>query len=833
MENWEFLIQKQGDGEWLPLQSPDVEILEGRYRVVARSNRPHVTVSVRVTYITPEPPLRRVQTRSRQINPNGLMVVFPFAYLKPGDWEIRCSNDLSEMGIPWQRSVHLQVLPKEADVYEDELPLTPVVSTGQEDFPPSDIPSLLTEEEIATQNVEAYLTGLQLSTQQEVTTQNVEAYVTSPPPPTQQETTTQNVEAYLTGLLAEIETKSEPAAQDTPPLPPEPTPPLNEADFEVNLTEPLNQPLWLQGQTAEQILQSLIDSALPPEDNLALEIEPEVAPPVPVLLLTLDRETYFAHSGASLTLSGRVDLLENTEYFNTTEPPTLSNAELRIELREPAQGKLLTQGWQTLASQSLPLTFNSVVEMPADCNSMLILAEISLYGVGSEDGLNHPANEEVRLLASQSFTITADVAELLELVALQTIEVPTPQPSPTPLPLNEEESINLALFNIVKTTTSTTSVRFEVAGKSSLPPLIRPSDRTTTVRLPQLPSLPKPQRQPVVDDVFDSTFTDSRIVVAADPLDLMLPGIPPADSPIANSSVPNVTSGEEVAFQSLGEQQRFWNQVNNYLTTDEDSQTNLTTVEDSQTNLTTDEDSQTNLTTVEDSQTNLTTVEDWATPQSESGLMSVEEYLQLNYAPLPVLQSDPIEDSIPDAPIATPSTAVALLKSESVAIAFDSLAQEVVVEDLVADKPSRFYKRRHPEQPVEVAPVEIAPTEAIPPPTPELEVIKGELIAGQPLMVHLYLPTERPQMAIKFWIADYQTRALLDGPHWVKDLMPNDLGGLEARKQLIVPFGCLEMRLEAIALDLATQEESHKITILRTIIPANVARLQDELLGIM
>ncbi|MBA3922267.1 MAG: hypothetical protein H0X31_11430, partial [Nostocaceae cyanobacterium] len=586
-----------------------------------------------------------------------------------------------------------------------------------------------------------------------------------------------------------------------------------------NLTEPLNQPLWLQGQTAEQILQSLIDSALPPEDNLALEIEPEVAPPVPVLLLTLDRETYFAHSGASLTLSGRVDLLENTEYFNTTEPPTLSNAELRIELREPAQGKLLTQGWQTLASQSLPLTFNSVVEMPADCNSMLILAEISLYGVGSEDGLNHPANEEVRLLASQSFTITADVAELLELVALQTIEVPTPQPSPTPLPLNEEESINLALFNIVKTTTSTTSVRFEVAGKSSLPPLIRPSDRTTTVRLPQLPSLPKPQRQPVGDDVFDSTFTDNRIVVAADPLDLMLPGtLPPADSPIANSSVPNVTSGEEVAFQSLGEQQRFWNQVNNYLTTDEDSAT-----------------PQTNLTTVEDSQTNLTTVEDWATPQSESGLMSVEQYLQLNYAPLPVRQSDPIEDSIPDAPIATPSTAVALLKSESVAIAFDSLAQEVVVEDLVGDKPSRFYKRHHPEQPVEEITLleTVAPTEAIPPPTPELEVIKGELIAGQPLMVHLYLPTERPQMAIKFWIADYQTRALLDGPHWVKDLMPNDLGGLEARKQLIVPFGCLEMRLEAIALDLATQEESHKITILRTIIPANVARLQDELLGIM
>ncbi len=819
MENWEFLIQKQGDSEWLPLQSPDVEILEGRYRVVARSNRPHVTVSVRVTYITAEPSSRRVQTRSRQINSKGLMVVFPFAYLKPGDWEIRCSSDLLlEMGLPWQRSVHLQVLSKEADVYEDELPLTPPVSapagqkTLEKVYANSDIPPQPTENvealtsqpqptqlEVTTENVEA-LTSQPQPTPPEVTTENVEA-LTSQPQPTPPEVTTENVEAYLTGLLAEIETKSEPP----PLLSPSPTPtppPLNEADFEVNLNEPLNQPLWLQGQTAEQILQSLIDSALPPEDNL-VELIPEVKPPAPVLLLTLDQETYFAHSGASLTLSGRVDLLENTEYFPVT-PPILADAELRIELREPAQGKLLTQGWQSLAAQNLPLTFNSVVEMPADCNSMLILAEISLYGVNPDNSLDQAG--EVRLLASQSFTITADVAELLEFFAVKTIE-PPPQPSPTHLPVLAE-SINLALFNIVKTTTPTTSARFEVAGKSKLPPLIKPSDKTT-VRLPQLPLLPQPQRQVVVQDVVNATYNDSTIVVASDPLDLILPGtLPPADSLIANNNVPNVTSGEEVAFQSLGEQQRFWHQVNDYLTPPQDSAT---------------------------PQSSFTSPQDSATPQSESGLMSVEQYLQLNYSPPPV-PSEPIEDLVSETPtmIANPSTALALLPSDSQAI-IDCLAQEVVVEDTVVPQPSRFYKRRHSEQPVEeIAPVEaIAPTESIPPPTPELDILKGELIAGQPLMVHLYLPTERPQMAIKLWIADYQTRALLDGPRWVKDLMPNDLGGLEARKQLIVPYGCLEMRLEAIAIDLATQEESHKVTILRTIVPANVVSFQDELLGIM
>jgi len=34
MQSWEFLLQKEGDRVWLPLESPDVEILEGRYRVI-------------------------------------------------------------------------------------------------------------------------------------------------------------------------------------------------------------------------------------------------------------------------------------------------------------------------------------------------------------------------------------------------------------------------------------------------------------------------------------------------------------------------------------------------------------------------------------------------------------------------------------------------------------------------------------------------------------------------------------------------------------------------------------------------------------------------------
>ncbi len=50
MEYWEFLLQKEGDRSWLPLESPTVEILEGRYRVVARSSRKQTNVEVRIIH---------------------------------------------------------------------------------------------------------------------------------------------------------------------------------------------------------------------------------------------------------------------------------------------------------------------------------------------------------------------------------------------------------------------------------------------------------------------------------------------------------------------------------------------------------------------------------------------------------------------------------------------------------------------------------------------------------------------------------------------------------------------------------------------------------------
>ena len=123
MEYWEFLLQKEGDRSWLPLESPDVEILEGRYRVVARSSRANTSVEIRITHqvVDEVPPKRRAQKRFGRTNKDGLMVVFPFTRMKPGLWEIRCAGDLMSdfLGQSWQYMVCLQVLPQEFESETD------------------------------------------------------------------------------------------------------------------------------------------------------------------------------------------------------------------------------------------------------------------------------------------------------------------------------------------------------------------------------------------------------------------------------------------------------------------------------------------------------------------------------------------------------------------------------------------------------------------------------------------------------------------------------------------------------------------------------------------
>ncbi len=128
MKYWEFLIQKEGDQTWLPLETQQVEILEGRYRVVAHTDRANTAMEIQVSQlITDElPPRKRVRNRTTQTNDSGLVMVVPYVHLKPGQWDLTCSSvnvmdDL--MGDGWQYSVQLQVFAHTEEDWSAEWPV--------------------------------------------------------------------------------------------------------------------------------------------------------------------------------------------------------------------------------------------------------------------------------------------------------------------------------------------------------------------------------------------------------------------------------------------------------------------------------------------------------------------------------------------------------------------------------------------------------------------------------------------------------------------------------------------------------------------------------------
>jgi hypothetical protein len=110
-------------------------------------------------------------------------------------------------------------------------------------------------------------------------------------------------------------------------------------------------------------------------------------------------------------------------------------------------------------------------------------------------------------------------------------------------------------------------------------------------------------------------------------------------------------------------------------------------------------------------------------------------------------------------------------------------------------------------------------------PTPQLGIPAGELTAGKPVRVTVKLPALESRIYVKLWAHDRQSRTLVDGPRWLVDFIPTNSDELEAQTQVIIPFGCMEIQFEAIAVEMATQRESHKVTSDRSIVPPDLPNL--------
>jgi hypothetical protein len=134
MTQWQFLIQKEGDQDWLPLETPGAEILEGRYRLIAQVDQPELAVKVHIRHEYELDGILQeiIQQRVQQPNHDGCVELFGLNYLLPGLWEMNCQMLSEQANVPkLGRNISLQVLAQDFELLSDWDPIESASTSTQ------------------------------------------------------------------------------------------------------------------------------------------------------------------------------------------------------------------------------------------------------------------------------------------------------------------------------------------------------------------------------------------------------------------------------------------------------------------------------------------------------------------------------------------------------------------------------------------------------------------------------------------------------------------------------------------------------------------------------
>jgi hypothetical protein len=126
MTQWQFLIRKEGDQSWLPLESTNTEILEGRYQLVAELGAPTIPVEVQLRHEFEQDGLfkQTLQHKLLMSDFQGQVDLTSTLYFAPGHWEVQCriSEQQETPSIPTGLepvTLSLQILAQDYEFVED------------------------------------------------------------------------------------------------------------------------------------------------------------------------------------------------------------------------------------------------------------------------------------------------------------------------------------------------------------------------------------------------------------------------------------------------------------------------------------------------------------------------------------------------------------------------------------------------------------------------------------------------------------------------------------------------------------------------------------------
>ncbi|MDQ2100810.1 MAG: hypothetical protein QQW96_24585 [Tychonema bourrellyi B0820] len=560
---------------------------------------------------------------------------------------------------------------------------------------------------------------------------------------------------------------------------------------ESETLEPL-QPIdstELTSSTIDSELAAAADRATPIPEPQPTKIYqfPIPQPPQPKspynLQIVLDRETFVTQLGRPLIISGKIDLPQTSRKNPTPIPESqtaeltklIGSAELQIYLRDPQTSQVLAEIQQPMPEQLPPCIFGCVTYIPAESKSRLILGE-AILRIGNAT------------LSTQVFTITARLEQLLDVIEDNFGE----QKYKTEPSLIDSKQApiepNLSFLKLVEKSLDSAPTADQT--NQTLPPkLSSHQDKSVNNKL-ELPTfgrkLADSNREKLLSEIAKSPQTE----VATQPPDVKLDSpalpsdianslekveVPAIDQKPENSPQPETAAAEtqpaptKQAFQTLNVENRFWSRLSSFVSKGESPE--------------------------------------WLNNTSLSPTPKVAENTREEIVG--------VEESIPTPPpVVANESPIPEPKSNSWE------AREFVIFDEPAPQaPKNLGEKKTRVVEAEVTPLtsyvlgqdEVVPMPVIEPPR--------EIVAGKLVKVRVQLPELMPRIFVKIWVYDRQTYVILDGPRWITEFAANGLGNVQAMAELEIPYGCMEIEFEAIAVEMQTQRESDKITVHRQVLP--------------
>ncbi|MEB3355175.1 MAG: hypothetical protein VKK04_00405 [Synechococcales bacterium] len=544
----------------------------------------------------------------------------------------------------------------------------------------------------------------------------------------------------------------------------------------------------LPGEALDESLEELSDAFSAAEaaspDERFLPLNPESL--VGTIHISIERDAYVLHRHQPFTVAGQLEAIA------PDQPSRPLDAKLRLCLTDPQTGRRLLVQDQVMRISRLPHRFTCAIAQPALPKTHLLLGQLLLI-----DG-RATVEDDDTVWASQSFVVTTDLSDLLDTVAQGTPQFEV-QPPPEFLPPQEQAASPSARVTIPEIRPSSgPQPAFRPAENQPLPPRLTPAGAAAPRTKIELPPFGK----------GSATASSGVAIALADAVRAAqaAPASPPADSvPADTVSLADAGDADAGRGDSANPPQP------------PPQSHGVGEAAPAVTDVTADKESPAG------------DVADTGAPnrpQPAAGKMAAHPPggEAATSAPEAVQPAAPAPEDLAlrHRPLAGQPSPVAHGETSS---------QEVVVDDgveAVAEDGGQVGDRslQHPSASANSSYLPgLTLPEDVPIPTPDLGLPTGELVAGEMVTVVVRLPEQAARIYVKLWVYDRQTRSMAIPPRWLVNFYPDGLGCLKTTAKLPVPQGCLEMVVEAIAVEMLTQRESRKVSLARPVVPADLPSL--------